>query len=331
MMARCRSSLAPLEEDGYTARARRALAAGKTAFPHRLSFTRAELNLQRLEGLPRMSISGVQDKVQLKLERGRLHPVAAGGDFLLKPIPSTPIPHAEDVPANEHLCMQIAGQVFAIETPPNALVSLADGEPAYLVRRYDRAAPTVDGKVHQEDLGQVMGRSTESRNWKYEGSYEEMAVGIRRACPAAAIALERLWRRIVFCYAIGNGDAHWKNFSVLEDSLGGYVLAPAYDLVATTLHFPNEPPLALDLLLDGELTPSFKELGFWTGGDFLELARRWGLHPRRCQNWLLQFPLSSPSVLALVEASFLSLARKDQLAAFWVDRVRALEMASIPA
>jgi HipA-like protein len=181
---------------------------------------------------------GVQDKVQLRLVRGKLSIVGAGGDFLLKPVPSSPLHWAEFVPANEHLCMQIAGRVFRIETPPNALVLLADDEPAYLVRRYDRNSDQADGRLHQEDLGQVMGRSLEDKNWKYHGSYEEMAAGIRISCPAHGVALERLWQRIVFCFAIGNGDAHWKNFSVLEDPMGGYRLAPAYDLVSTSLHFP---------------------------------------------------------------------------------------------
>lgn len=324
MTARCRSSLVLLAQDGYTPSARRALSGGKAVFPHQLPFTRRQLDIQRLASPPRMSVSGVQDKVGLRLDRGRLQPVEAGGDFFLKPIPSTPIPHAEDIPANEHVCMQIAEQVFKIETPPNAVVSLADGEPAYLVRRYDRNSPSDDGKLHQEDLGQVMGRSTESRNWKYEGSYEEMAVAIRRACPAFPVLLERLWQRIVFCYAIGNGDAHWKNFSVLEDPRGGYVLAPAYDLVATSLHFPGEQPLALDLFLNGELTDSFESAGFWTGGDFLELARRWNIHLPRCQRLLLEFPQSSHLVLELIEASFLSSERKSKLATLWIDRVRAL-------
>jgi serine/threonine-protein kinase HipA len=45
-----------------------------------------------------------------------------------------------DVPANEHLTMQIAGQLFGIAVPPNACVELSDGEPAYLVKRFDRRA-----------------------------------------------------------------------------------------------------------------------------------------------------------------------------------------------
>lgn len=326
MNHRCCSTLSDIEGEGYTQRARRTLSGGKGTFPHRLPFTRADLNLARLEAPTRMSISGVQDKVQLKLVRGRLEPVPAGGDFLLKPIPSSPIHRVESVPANEHLCMQIAGQLFEVETPPNALVRLADGEPAYLVRRYDRGADTPDGRLHQEDLGQVMARATEDRNWKYGGSYEEMADGIRLACPASMVALERLWRRIVLCYALGNGDAHWKNFSLLEDPAGGYRLAPAYDLVATTLHFPTEPPLALDLFRGGELTQSFEVLGFWCGADFLELARRWDLVDSRCESWLRAVVSSSSAVEVLIARSFLPADLKERFAGLWKERTRALGM-----
>lgn len=320
----CRSSLDSIQEEGYSPKARRALSGGKGTVPFRLPFTRAELNLARATEAPRMSISGVQDKVQLRLVRGRLTLVGAGGDFLLKPIPSSPLHLAEFVPANEHLCMQIAGQVFRIETPPNALVLLANEEPAYLVRRYDRDAQQVDGRLHQEDLGQVMGRSLEDKNWKYHGSYEEMAAGIRISCPAHGVALERLWQRIVFCFAIGNGDAHWKNFSVLEDPAGGYRLAPAYDLVSTSLHFPHESPLALDLFREGELTASFETLGHWCGKDFLELARRWNLIASRSVGWLRRLCSSGSDVASLVHRSFLPAQIQDRFLEVWTDRVRAL-------
>jgi len=324
MTYRCHSSLVPLPEEGYSVRARRQLSNGKAVFPFRLQLRREDLNLHRVQGTPRMSISGVQDKVQLKLRRGRLELVGAGGDFLLKPVPSTPLPKVEEIPANEHLCMQIAGQVFGIETPPNALVLLADGEPAYLVRRYDRDAATSDGKLHQEDLAQALGRSTERQNWKYEGAYEDMAEAIRSACPAVQVALERLWQRIVFCYAIGNGDAHWKNFSLLEDPAGGYRLAPAYDLLATSLHFPSESPLALDLLHNGETTPSFEARGFWLGSDFLELARRWQLHPKRCRAWLGRIEEADETVRGLVAASFLGEDMRQAFLRCWDERRRAL-------
>lgn len=324
MTPRCRSTLSDIEREGFSPSAKRALSGGRGTFPHRLPFTRRDLDLVRATTATRMSISGVQDKVQLRLVRGKLEPVAAGGEFLLKPIPSALVRRSESVPANEHLCMQIAGQVFGVDTPPNALVILADEEPAYLVRRYDRIGGAPDGRLHQEDLGQVMARSTRDGNWKYQGSYEEMADGIRLACPAWKVALERLWHRIVLCYAMANGDGHWKNFSLLEDPAGGYRLAPAYDLVATSLHFPSESPLALDLFRDGELSESFEALGFWTGADFLELARRWGLVHSRCRGFLDRVEASTAEVQGMIARSFLPEDLMEAFTALWRSRVQAL-------
>ena len=326
-MPRCRASLREIPQEGYAPAARRELARGSGAFPYQVDFRRSDLQLMRAQDTGRMSISGVQDKVQLRLVKGRLELTESGGEFLLKPIPSTPFLHVQDVPANEHLSMQLARQVWGIETPPNALILLADEEPAYLVRRYDRMAPTPDGKLHQEDLAQVMGRSTDSPTWKYEGSYEEMSQAIRVSCPAVTVNLERLWQRIVFCFAISNGDAHWKNFSVLEEpGVGGYQLAPAYDLVSTSIHFPVESPLALDLFLGGEHSPSFEALGYWTGADFLELARRWDLPVERSRRWLKSRLQRLEAAQDLIDRSFLDDQNRQSFGTRYKDRSRALGM-----
>ena len=48
----------------------------------------------------------------------------------------------------------------------------------------------------------------------------------------------------MFNYLIGNGDAHLKNFALIESDHGDYILAPAYDLMCTALHV-NDSSLAL--------------------------------------------------------------------------------------
>ena len=45
---------------------------------------------------------------------------------------------------------------------------------------------------------------------------------------------------MVFNYVFSNGNAHLKNFSLFESEFGDYILAPAYDVLCTSLHFPNE-------------------------------------------------------------------------------------------
>lgn len=40
-------------------------------------------------------------------------------------------------PANEHLTMQLAAQVYGIETAANTVCFFKDGEMAYLTKRFD--------------------------------------------------------------------------------------------------------------------------------------------------------------------------------------------------
>ena len=73
----------------------------------RLDFSASDLNLPaNREKTRRASISGVQDKVQLKRIRGGFAVVEFGGDYILKPVPrNTYAELAVDIPANEALTM----------------------------------------------------------------------------------------------------------------------------------------------------------------------------------------------------------------------------------
>lgn len=305
-MPRCLSRYTELDEEGYSAGALSALSDGRR-FPTQLDFTRADVVKLRAETMDRMSISGVQDKISLRLERGRLIPTAESGEYILKPVPSLVLPRlTEHVPANESLTMQLASQVYDIETAANALIRLADGEFAYVTRRFDR---TREGeKIAQEDFCQLMQRTPETAgtNYKYDASYDELAETLRRYCPAYRIESEKLFRRIVFSYRVGNGDAHLKNFSVRQTSAADYVLSPAYDLMCTALHIPGETRLALDLYAGDEIPRGVKTHGFQTGADFLELANRMGLVERRARAILDDLVGRDDEAVALIERSFLT-------------------------
>ena len=302
----CHSSLRPIESEGYAPAARRALTDGNKQFPHRLSFARSDVISFRSEHIEHMSISGVQDKISLKLERGgKLRPTEKDGVYILKPIPSTPLPAFQhDVPANEHLTMQVAGQLFGITVPPNACVELSDGEPAYLVKRFDRRT---DGtKIAQEDFCQLSGRSPDSgKNYKYAGSYEEIGRLLKQYCAAYRTESEKLFRMVCFNYLFSNGDAHLKNFSLRQTVQGDYLLSPAYDLLCTSLHLPNESVTALDLFDDFE-SDYFKQNGFYGRPDFIELARRFEIPEPRANAMLDSFASTADPVQQLVHRSFIS-------------------------
>lgn len=322
-MPRCLSTLKDLPEEGYSSGALRRLADGRQLSPW-LGITRADIPRIRAETAARMSISGVQDKLSLRLVRGRLEVTAKGGEYILKPVPEARLPELhDDLPANEHLTMQLAEQVFGIRTAANGLVRLADGELAYLTRRFDRVRGTL---VPQEDFCQLMSRSpdTHGRNYKYDSSYEELGYTLKRFCAAYPVEVEELMRRLLFCYVIGNGDAHLKNFSVQRQQEGDYRLSPAYDLLASSLHLPNESRLALDLFSGDKIPTGVESHESQTGGDFLELAGRLGMLPKRAATMLGKVRSTRRAVLDLVDRSFLSDTARDRYKALFLDRLSAL-------
>ncbi len=235
MTFRCLSTLKKIEHEGFTPTAKRRLAGGNKRFPFRIMYTRADIVNVQVKQAEHMSISGVQDKISLKLLGGELVPVDTGGEYILKPIPSAVIPaFRKDIPANEHLTMQMAEQMFGITAAANAIVYLKDGEPAYLTKRFDRQAGQ---KIFQEDFCQLSGRTEEThgKNYKYDISYEELGRILRLFCPAYPVEVEKLFRIILFNYVFSNGDAHLKNFSLFMSEQGDHVLTPAYDLLCSSI------------------------------------------------------------------------------------------------
>ena len=91
-----------------------------------------------LENRMLMSISGVQEKFSVLLDKNLLRLTTEGeqGTYILKPVPNIG-KNPDQMPANEHLTMQIARQVFGIETAENAMIFFKNGQPAYITKRFD--------------------------------------------------------------------------------------------------------------------------------------------------------------------------------------------------
>jgi serine/threonine-protein kinase HipA len=204
-----------------------------------------------LENRKRISISGVQEKFSVLLEKNKLRLINDGeqGAYILKPIPSAG-KNAEQMPANEHLTMQIARQVYGIETAENALIFFKNGAPAYITKRFDVKE---DGtKWAQEDFASLAGRTpqTHGENYKYLGNYLKLFELIKTHLPAYKLEAPKLFKLLIFNYLFSNGDAHFKNFSILETPMGDYRLSPAYDLLNSRIHIEDK-----DFALDDGLLP----------------------------------------------------------------------------
>lgn len=258
----------------------------------------------------RISLSGVQPKASLLLnsENQLVRPLEGErGQYILKPAPSSySLLERKYCPANEHVSMQIASQVYHIETAANGLCFFRDGEMAYLTRRFDVAS---DGsKYQQEDLASLSGltKANGGSDYKYSNlSYEECAEIIRRYTKAAPVEILKFFRIVVFNYLILNDDAHLKNFSLMNRGDGEYHLTPAYDLINTSLHLYEPRIFALDkgLFREGMV---FSDVHTVSRTDFEEFGRRIGLSARLVSRELDFFASEHPLVKELISRSFLS-------------------------
>lgn len=324
---RCLALLTPLPAEGLSPAAQQRLSGSRGGFPHRIDIARSDVLRLRTETMRHMSISGMQDKISLLLKRGRLAPTESGGTHILKPIPGAALPAlTDDLPANEALTMHLAATVGGCTVAAYGLVRLGDGTLAYVTRRFDRI--DAQTKLIQEDGSVLAGRTeaTHGPNYKYNYSYEAIGRLLATYCSAPGPTCLEFLRRVLFSYIVGNGDAHLRNFSVLRDPDGVVRLSPAYDLLNTHIHLPSESALALDLLADGELTPSYQALGFYAAPDFRELGRRMALPDPIVTAELERF--RAPSFLArtedLVRRSYLTPAAQEAYVQVVRDRVRAI-------
>ena len=267
---------------------------------------------QFMENRKRISISGVQEKMSLALHKNELRLTEEGekGTYILKPIPGD-LKKVNQVPANEHITMQIAAQVYGIYTAENGMIFFKDGQPAYITRRFDVKK---DGsKWGKEDFATLAGRTkaTSGVNFKYEYSYEEAAALIRKFVPAWRVEIEKFFALVLFNYAFSNGDAHLKNFALLETESGDYFLSPAYDLINTRIHV-DDTGFALDkgLFVDDFQSGAFKKTNRRNREDFLEFGRRIGIDEKRAEKLIAPFLIKQDKVEQLVQRSFLNDASK---------------------
>jgi serine/threonine-protein kinase HipA len=273
---------------------------------HILNFDRPEFDRINKEQSGRLSLSGIQIKHSLKLENNNLILTENKGEYILKPIPSGQFYNLDQLPANEHLTMQIASRVYKINTAANAIIFFSDGEIAYITKRFD-ILPN-GNKLLQEDFAQISERTEEThgKNYKYDFSYEEIAALIKKYVKAYSVEIESYFRIILFNYLFSNGDAHLKNFSLYRnDTYGDYMLTPYYDLLNTSLHVPGEKDMALELFKDGFETEQFRSGSKYTKPDFTEFADRIGINKIRFNKIYNNMLNGSSEVENLVSQSFL--------------------------
>lgn len=248
-----------------------------------------------------MSISGVQEKFSVLLDKNKLRLTHEGeqGLYILKPKPNAG-KNPEYMPANEHLTMQIARQVFTIETAENALIFFSNGEPAYITKRFDVKDDRT--KKAQEDFASLANRTpyTHGEDYKYQGSYFELFQLLKKYVPAYLIEAPKLFKLILFNYLFSNGDAHFKNFSLIQTDLNDFKLSPAYDLLNSRLHIADR-----DFALEEGLLPLSLSKGTMRE-QFFKLGELAGINSRFIDTIFLEMTSDNDEIFRLINNSYLS-------------------------
>ena len=242
----------------------------------------------------RLSLAGAQDKLPVVFEAGRIGLPCNGtpSTHILKPA----IQAVEDSVINEGFCLALAA-AMKLKTA-QAHIQQIHGRDFLLVERYDRFVDA-QGRLqrrHQEDFCQALGLVPEMK-YQNEGGPDlaQCFDLIRRVTRPSAPHVLRLLDCVIFNALIGNHDAHAKNFSLLYTEQG-LVLAPCYDILATTVYPNLTPKMAMKI----GSRYKFSEVQVQHWDDFAASA---GLSKAQMHKRILAFAEQMPVVARQLEAT----------------------------
>lgn len=235
----------------------------------------------------RLSLAGVQEKLLLtRMPDGNWGRPVDGtpSTHILKP----EIGRYANTVENEAFCMRVARSlgldVANVETIP------VDDRSVLVVERYDRVI-SADGsvrRIHQEDFCQALGMPSDR---KYQEDGGPALATIVRVLQNVADndAPEMFLRALTLNVALGNCDAHAKNFSLLHTTSGALQLAPLYDLMATRL-YPVDDRLAMyvDMVQKADRV---------TAERIVNEATAWGMRRDQAQDIVLDLLDRTPSAI----------------------------------
>ncbi|MHA7299919.1 type II toxin-antitoxin system HipA family toxin [Pseudarthrobacter sp. MDT1-22] len=185
------------------------------------------------------SLAGYQPKTTLALLDGVWHAGVDGAasTHILKPVAGG----NEGALHAEAFCLELARRI-GLTTFASDVRTFA-GRTVLVLERYDRrvSGRSVE-RIHQEDGAQALGLAWDTDS-KFEGvnaaaNLKNLAGLLRRRrdiLGAGPDDRETLLAHTAFNTAIGNTDAHAKNFSTLRSPDGAVRLAPLYDVSTHTL------------------------------------------------------------------------------------------------
>jgi serine/threonine-protein kinase HipA len=176
------------------------------------------------------ALSGVQPKILAVIENKATLKV---DDYIVKSWGAD----YKELALNEYYCMEIVRR-SNIEVPE---FYISDDEKLFIMKRFDK----VDDKyIGFEDMCVLMGKQ---RDDKYEGSHEQIVKTIKTFVSPQhkKSSLIQFFKMTYLNFLLKNGDAHLKNFGLIYTGIDDIKLAPAYDVVSTTVYIKNDIPALL--------------------------------------------------------------------------------------
>lgn len=194
-------------------------------------------------------VSGAQPKVLVRDGGGKDRFTVRGTTHILKTFDPADFP---DLGANEFACLRAAARA-GLDVPEAELS--ADGR-WIAVKRFDIDPAQPGGYLAFEDMCSLGGAASE---YKYIGSYEQIAKLVKAHSAEPAADLDRLFLMVALTCALRNGDGHRKNFGMLYGEDTPPRLAPAFDIVSTAIYPRLSDRMAL--MIEGKDTwPGRKQL-----------------------------------------------------------------------
>jgi serine/threonine-protein kinase HipA len=164
-----------------------------------------------------------------------------------------------------------------------------------------------------EDMCQLTERLTEH---KYKGSNEQIGKSILKYSANPMLDIVNFFEQVFFSYLTGNADMHLKNFSLINQPGLGWILAPAYDMVASALVVEgDEEELALNL--NGKK----KRLKI---DDFRAAMRTCHVPDKAAKNILGKFENANDTWSGMIETSFVSDQLKTSYSELVTSRMKKL-------
>ena len=243
--------------------------------------TRDEFGLIVWDGKPRLSVAGVQDKINLMLNKeGELG--FGEGSLCSTHILKFEKQKLSHLVLNEYITMQLAKRCGL--SVANIQLMRFGKHPALLIERFDRQfiSMTEVKRRHIIDGCQALNLSPD---YKYERNYGSsrdvahiregasltMLFEFANHCANPAVTKQQMIDWVLFNLLIFNYDAHGKNISFFVGS-NGLTLTPFYDLVNIKMYpeFEHEMAMGLGDEFDGQSVNAYQLADF---ADSCQLPR----------------------------------------------------------